>query len=142
MLPQSIVIRILALTDYETIKNYRVVDRNLVDENINYIFLLLRKYHPFLKYQKERVEDFKDFENTWFMEKYEPEFEDYIFYIRNFDVRKKNLLYFLLKNNIFHRSITFHAVNNLKDSNIKYFQKLCQDNGDNYFQNYIRSIYF
>ena len=89
MLPQSIVIRILALTDYETIKNYRVIDRNLVDENINYIFLLLRKYHPFLKYQKERVEDFKDFENTWFMEKYEPEFEDYIFYIRNFDVRKK-----------------------------------------------------
>jgi hypothetical protein len=142
MLPPELIIRILGFTDYITIKNYREINKKLVDNNINFIFLKLTKIYPFLKYGKRRVKDFLDFENTWYMEQYEVQFEDYIFYIREFDIRKKNLLYFLLINNIFHKNITFHAVNNLKDSNILYFKKLCEENSDNYFQNYIQSIYF
>ena len=63
------------------------------------------------------------------MEKYEVEFEEYMFYIREFDVRKKNTLYYLMINNIF-RNIIFHSVNNLKDSNIKYFKNLCGKNNN------------
>tara|TARA_B100000963_G_C22357720_1_gene550165 strand:- start:34 stop:462 length:429 start_codon:yes stop_codon:yes gene_type:complete len=142
MLPPELILKILSYTDYKTLKNYREFDKEFIDNNIKLIFRRLCLKYPFLRYGNPNIKNFIDFENTWHMEQYEVEFEDYIFYIREFNVRKKNTLYFLMINNIFHKNITFHAVNNLKDSNIKYFKKLCDENKDNYFQNYIHSIYF
>ena len=142
MLPPELIIKILCYTDIDTLKKYREIDKEFVERNIKYFFIRFCKNFPFLKYGDPVIKNFEDFENVWNMEKYEVEFEEYMFYIREFDIRKKNTLYFLMINNIFHRNITFHAVNNLKDSNIKYFKKLCQENNDNYFQNYIKSIYY
>ena len=142
MLPPELIIKILGYTDYETLKNYREFDKKFIDNNIKFIFRKLCFQYPFLKYGNPEIKNFTDFENTWNMEQFVTEYEDLIFYIREFDVHKKNILDFLLINNIFHKKVTFHAAKNLKESNIRYFKKLCDENKDNYFQNYIRSVYF
>ena len=54
MLPPELIIRILGFTDYLTIKNYRKINRDLVDNNINFIFQNLKKIYPFLKYGKKK----------------------------------------------------------------------------------------
>lgn len=141
-LPPEILINILSFTDLETIKNFREVSKELIDNNINFIFKKMRKTHHFLKYGKENVQDFNDFENTWNMEKYEPIMSNYIEYVRNFNIQKKNYLYFLLVNNVFHESISFHAVNNLNEEKFHHFKKLCHTNKSSYFQNYLDSIFF
>ena len=130
MLPPEIIIRILGQTDYDTIKKYRELDKKFIDVNIKYLFRKLCLLYPFLRYGNPKINNFDDFEKVWNMEKYEVEFEEYMFYIREFDVRKKNTLYYLMINNIFHRNIIFHSVNNLKDSNIKYFKNLCGKNNN------------
>ena len=141
MLPPEIIIKILTYTDYNTIKNYRHFDEKFIDFNLNYLFRKLCLTYPFLRYGNPKISNFNDFEKIWNMGQYEIHFEQYMFYVRNFDVVKKNTLYFLLINNVFHSSITFHAVNNLNDYSIKYFKKLCDQNKDNYYQNYINSIH-
>ena len=124
-LPNEIILKILSFTNLETIKNFREVSQELIDNNINFIFKKLSKTHHFLKYGKENVQDFNDFENTWNMERYEPIFPNFIEYIKNFGTKKKNLLYFLLINNVYHESITFHMVNNLPDDKFPHFKNLC-----------------
>ena len=37
---------------------------------------------------KKRISNFKDFENTWNMERYEIKFETWIRYLKRFDTRK------------------------------------------------------
>jgi hypothetical protein len=125
ILPEEIIIKILSFTDLDTIKNFRKINKIIIDNNINFIFLKLCNTYPFLKYNKTEVNNFKDFENTWDMEQYEKQFDNYIFYIRHFDTRKKNIIYDLITNNLFHESILFHAVNNLDNKGIKKFKKLC-----------------
>lgn len=140
ILPQEIIFKILSFTDLDTINNFRKINKNIIDDNINFIFLKLCKIYPFLKYNKEEVISFKDFENTWNMEQYENQFDNYIYYIKEFDTRKKNIIYDLITNNLFHENILFHAVNNLDNKGIKKFKKLCHSNQNNYFNNYIRSF--
>ena len=68
------------------------------------------------------------------MEQYEKQLGNYIFYIKLFDTRKKNLIYDLLINMFFDESILFHAVNNFDDKRIEKFKKLCIRNPNkNYF---------
>lgn len=141
VLPEEIIIKILSFTDFDTINNFRKINQKFIDNNINYIFLKLCRVHPFLKYNKIKVDSFKDFENTWNMQQYEKQLGNYIFYIKLFDTRKKNLIYDLLINNVFNESILFHAVNNFDDKRIKKFKKLCLRN-KNYFSNYLGSVYF
>ena len=50
--PEEIIIKIL-FTDFDTINNFRKINQNFIDNNINYIFLKLCIYHPFLKYNKK-----------------------------------------------------------------------------------------
>jgi hypothetical protein len=39
ILPPEIIIKILAFTNLDTIKNFRKINKNLIDNNINFIFL-------------------------------------------------------------------------------------------------------
>lgn len=144
VLPEEIIIKILSFTDFDTINNFRRINQNFIDNNINYIFLKLSKIHPFLKYEKKGISNFKDFENTWNMEQYEKKFETWIRYIKRFDTRKKNLIYDLLVNMVFDESILFHAVNNFDDKRIEKFKRLCKlnPNKNSYFYNYLGSVDF
>ena len=138
--PVEIIIKILSFTDLDTIINFRKINKNIIDNNINYIYLNLCNTYPFLKYNKKNITSFKDFENTWNMEQYEKQFDNYICYIKKFDTRKKNLIYDLITNTLFHESVLYHAVNNLDNKGIKKFKKLCNSNQNNYFNNYVRSF--
>jgi hypothetical protein len=142
ILPPEIIIKILAFTNLDTIKNFRKINNNLIDNNINYIFLKLCKIYPFLKYNKNKVSSYQDLENTWNMEQYENKFENWIRYVKRFDTRQKNLIYDLLVNMVFDESILFHAVNNFDDNRIEKFKKLCIRNPTkkSYLYNYLGSI--
>jgi hypothetical protein len=142
ILPQEIIIKIISFTDLDTINNFRKINKDIIDNNINFIFLKLSNSYPFLKYNKNKVINFQDLENTWNMEQYEKIFDNYIFYVKLFDTRKKNIIYDLLTNNVFHENILFHAVNNLNDKSIKKFKNICQTNKNDYFNNYIESFDF
>ena len=142
ILPQEIIIKIISFTDLDTINNFRKINKDIIDNNINFIFLKLSNSYPFLKYNKNKVINFQDLENTWNMEQYEKIFDNYIFYVKLFDTRKKNIIYDLLTNNVFHENILFHAVNNLNDKSIKKFKKIFQTNKNDYFNNYIESFDF
>jgi len=142
ILPPEIIIKILAFTNLDTIKNFRKINKNLIDNNINFIFLKLCKTYPFLKYNKNKVSSFQDLENTWNMEQYENKFDTWIRYVKRFDTRQKNLIYDLLVNMVFDESILFHAVNNFDDNRIEKFKKLCicNPNKNSYFYNYLGSV--
>lgn len=144
ILPPEIIIKILAFTNLDTIKNFRKINKNLIDNNINFIFLKLCKTYPFLKYNKNKVSSFQDLENTWNMEQYENKFDTWIRYVKRFDTRQKNLIYDLLVNMVFDESILFHAVNNFDDNRIEKFKKLCirNPNKNSYFYNYLGSVDF
>ena len=38
ILPEEIIIKILSFTDFDTINNFRKINRKFIDNNINYIF--------------------------------------------------------------------------------------------------------
>lgn len=50
MLPPELIIKILCYTDLHTLKNYREIDKEFIENNIKYFFIKFCKNFPFLKY--------------------------------------------------------------------------------------------